>query len=125
MTVDFNVANFGIGLPFHALTRPIPVTMPAHSLKMVCITWVPPFGGLLGVEVGIQVAGQDRIYSQRVIDVGEILLPNQPSTFEFMVGNPYPFPITVTLGAIRHLPQWEVSFDPPILQLAFGRYPRW
>ena len=37
-----------------------------------------------------------------------------------MVGNPYTFPITVTLGAIPHLPQWEVSFNPPVLQLGPG-----
>jgi hypothetical protein len=49
MTVDFNVANFGIGLPFHAIARPILVTMPAHSIKKVCVTWVPPFGGRFGV----------------------------------------------------------------------------
>ncbi len=120
MTVDFNVANFGIGLPFHAIARPILVTLPAHSIKKVCVTWVPPFGGRFGVEVGIQIPEHERVYSQRVIDVGEILLPNQPSPFGFVVGNPYTFPITVTLGAIRHLPQWEVTLNPPVLYLPPG-----
>ena len=59
-------------------------------------------------------------YSQRVIDMGEILLPNQSSQFEFTVGNPYTFPISVSLAAIRYFPQWEVIFDPAMLQLAPG-----
>jgi hypothetical protein len=112
LTVDFNVAQFGIGLPFHVIARPIPVTISANSMQRVCITWVPPFGGRFGVEVGIQMEGHERVYSQRVIDVGEILLPNQPSSFDFEVGNPYTFPISVTLGVIRYMPQWEVAFNP-------------
>jgi hypothetical protein len=119
-TVDFNVAPFGIGLPFHPIAAPRPVYMPAQSIVKTCIFWVPPFGGRFGVEVGIQLRGHARIYSQRVIDVGEILLPNQPSPFEFEVGNPYTFPISVTLGAVLHLPQWQVSFNPPALQLPPG-----
>lgn len=120
LTVDFNVANFGIGLPFHMIARPILVGMPAHSIKMVCVTWVPPFGGRFGVEVGVQMEGHERIYSQRVIDVGEILLPNQPSPFVFEVGNPHAFPITVTLAVIPHLPQWQVTINPSVLHLPPG-----
>ena len=120
MTLDFNVAEFGIGLPWHTIARPIPVTIPAQGQAIRCITWVPPYGGRFGVEVGIQLPGYERIYSQRVIDVGEILLPNQPAPFEFVVGNPYTFPITVTLGAIRYLPQWEVTFNTPVFSLPPG-----
>jgi hypothetical protein len=120
MVVDYSVSEFGIGLPLHAIASPVTVIVPAHGLLKHCITWVPPFGGRFGVEVGIQMAGHERIYSQRFIDVGEILLPNEPSPFEFMVGNPFQFPITVTMGAIRYLPQWEVSFDPPMLELPPG-----
>jgi hypothetical protein len=120
MTVDFNVAEFGIGLPFHAIARPIAVAIPAESLKKVCVTWVPPFGGRFGVEVGLQIDGHERIYSQRVIDVGEILLPNQPSPFGFVVANPFTFPITVTMGVVRYLPQWEVTFNPPMSVLPPG-----
>ena len=94
--------------------------MPAHSLVKTCIFWVPPFGGRFGVEVGIQLAGHARVYSQRVIDVGEILLPNQPSPFVFDIGNPYTFPITATLGVVLHLPQWQVSFNPPVVYLPPG-----
>jgi hypothetical protein len=121
ITVNFNVAEFGIGMPFHAIARPIPVAMPANSIKKVCVTWVPPFGGRFGAEVGLQVAGHERVFSQRVIDVGEILFPNQPSLFEFVVRNPFTFPITVTMGAIRYLPQWEVAFDPPFFELSPGQ----
>jgi len=120
ITVDFGVAEFGIGLPWHAVVRPITVQMTANSIKKVCITWVPPYGGRFGVEIGIQAKGHERVYSQRVIDVGEILLPNQSSQFTFPVGNPFTFPITVRLSAIRYLPQWQVTFQPPELQLEPG-----
>lgn len=120
VNVDFNVSNFGIGLPFHMIRSPITVTLPAFSVVKTCTNWVPPFGGRFGVEVGIQLDGYERIYSQRFIDVGEILLPNQLTVFEFPIGNPYNFPITVTLGANRFLPQWEVAFDPPIVELPPG-----
>ena len=73
ITVDFNVGEFGIGLPYHQIARPILVNMPAHSIQKVCVTWVPPFGGRFAAEVGLTMEGHERIYSQRVIDVGEIL----------------------------------------------------
>jgi len=120
VTIDFNVAAFGIGLPFHTIASPLMVTLPAYSISNSCVTWVPPFGGRFGVEVGVRMAGYDRIFSQRVVDVGEILLPNQLASFEFPVGNPYSFPITVTMGANRYLPQWEVTFDPPMFELLPG-----
>jgi len=119
--VDFNVAEFGIGMPWHKINRPISTTLPAHSIKKICVTWVPPFGGRFGVEVGVQVTGHERIYSQRIIDVGEILLPNTPSIFEFMVRNPFPYSVTVTLGAIRYLPQWDVWFEPYTFRLNPGQ----
>jgi hypothetical protein len=118
MTVVFSVSGFGIGLPFHDIARPIAITMPAQSIKKVCVTWVPPFGGRFGAQVGIQAGEHEMVYSQRLIDVGEILLPNQWSApFEFPLENPYPFTITVSLGAIRYLPQWVVTFDTPTLVL--------
>jgi hypothetical protein len=121
VNLDFNVAEFGIGMPWRAIVRPISVTLPPNSLQKVCVTWVPAFGGRFGVEVGIQLAGHERVYSQRVIDVGEVLLPNTPSIFEFMVRNPHSFPITVTMGAIRYLPQWDVWFEPFTFQLDSGQ----
>ena len=119
LTVDFNWAGFGIGLPWH-LIRSFDITVPAVGITNPCVMWVPPFGGRFGIEVGIHSSDIERIYSQRVIDVGEILLPNQPSLFMFPVGNPYAFPITVTLAAKLYLPQWEVAFNPPLFQLPPG-----
>ena len=119
ITVDFNWSQFGIGLPwirFHQTT----ITITAGSMALPCTWWVPYFGGRFGVEVGVQVRGHERVYSQRMIDVGEALLPNVPTTFEFPVGNPFTHTITITLAAIRHLPQWEVSFDPPVFGLPPG-----
>ena len=97
LAVDFLWAEFGIGLPWHLLNTKDPVVLPAHSLSKQCVMWVPAHGGRFGFEVALRLAGHEPIYSQRVIDVGEIILPNQPTQFEFMVANPLRFPITVTL----------------------------
>lgn len=116
--LDYRWAEFGIGLPWHPIRTTGPITVPAEGLVIPCTMWVPPVGGRLGFEIELHIPGVEMsLKSQRVIDVGEILLPNQPTPFEFRVANPHPFPITVTLGAIRHVPQWEVAFDPPVLYL--------
>ncbi len=118
MMLDFRWAEFGLGLPWHLIRTTDPIVVPAHGIAVPCTMWVPPIGGRMGFEVEVHIEGVERSFkSQRVIDVGEILLPNEPSPFEFAVGNPHSFPITVTLGAIRYLPQWEVIFDPPVLHL--------
>jgi hypothetical protein len=120
IVVDFNWAEFGIGLPWHRFHITDPIPMPPHSLETPCTMWVPPHGGRFGFEVGLQLAGHARVYSQRIIDVGEILLPNQPSPFGFAVSNPFTTPISVTMGVIRYLPQWEVVFNPPQFVLQAG-----
>jgi hypothetical protein len=119
MTVDFSWSAFGIGLPWHPFHQST-ITITAGSMATPCTWWVPPFAGTFGAEAGVQVGGHQRVYSQRMIDVGEVLLPNAPTTFEFPVGNPFTHSVTVTLATIRHLPQWEVSFDKPVFTLAPG-----
>lgn len=118
--VDFRWAEFGIGLPWHPIRALGPLVIPPQGMALPCTMWIPPHGGRFGFEVGIHLPNQERLFSQRLIDVGEILLPNQPAPFEFIVSNPYPFPIDVTLGAIRYLPQWQVTFNTPELTLPPG-----
>ena len=115
ITVTFAVANFGIGLPFHDIARPIAVTVPPHSFKTVCITWVPPFGGHFCAQITLTLPGHDPIWSQRNMDVGELFIPGQPATLAFPVGNPTTQPATVTLGLVPHLDGWSFELSQDVL----------
>lgn len=115
VTVTFAVANFGIGLPFHDIARPIAVTLPPHSFKTVCITWVPPFGGHFCAQITLQIPGHDPVWSQRNMDVGEIFIPGQPSTLVFPVGNPTTQVATVTLGIVPHIEGWGIQLSQDVL----------
>lgn len=115
MTVTFGVAAFGIGLPFRDIARPLVVTLPPHSIKRVCVTWVPPFGGHFCARVTIRLPGHEPFWSQRNMDVGEILVPGEPSSLRFPVGNPTGQVATVTLGLVSHLPGWQIALFPDVL----------
>ena len=115
ITVTFGIANFGIGLPFHDIARPIAVTLPPNSIKRVCITWVPPFGGHFCARVTLQIPGHEPAWSQRNMDVGEIFEPGQPSTLVFPVGNPLTHPATVTLGLVPHVEGWSLELSQDVL----------
>jgi hypothetical protein len=114
-TVTFAVANFGIGLPFHDIARPIAVTLPPHSIKTVCITWVPPFGGHFCAKITIETPGHDPVWSQRNMDVGEIFVPGQPSMLVFPVGNSITQVATVTLGLVPHIDGWGIALSQVVL----------
>ena len=114
-SVTFAVANFGIGLPFHDIVRPIVVTVPPHSFKTVCVTWVPPFAGHFCAQITIAQPDHDPIWSQRNMDVDEIFVPGQPSTLVFPVGNPTTGTVTVTLGLVPHLEGWNIALSQDVL----------
>ena len=116
ITVTFAVANFGIGLPFHDIARPIAVTLPPNSIKQVCITWVPPFGGHFCARVTLQMGDHLPVWSQRNMDVGEILIPGVPSNLRFSVGNPTNGVVTVTLGMVPHLDGWQARLSQGVLR---------
>ena len=108
ISVTFAVANFGIGLPFHDIARPMPVTVPPNGAKRTCVVWVPPFGGQFCARVTLQMSNHEPVWSQRNMDVSEILVPGRPSTLTFPVGNPTTETVTVTLGTVLHLEKWDV-----------------
>jgi len=123
--VQFNWANFGIGLPFQPINGPIPVTVPPHSHRRVCVNWVPRFSGHFCVQAELFILGNVAYqpqFSQRNFDVNEPLEPGVPHVSHFAVGNffnPYtnPDPIfnTIWLEADLFLEGWKVEFDPPVL----------
>ncbi len=115
ITVTFAVANFGIGLPFHDIARPIAVTLPPNGVKRVCVTWVPPFGGHFCARVTLLALGHEPVWSQRNMDVSEILVPGKPSPYAFPVGNPTTRTVTVTLGLVPHVEGWGIELSQDVL----------
>ncbi len=114
--VSFSTANFGIGLPFTPISGLMPVHLPANSIVRECITWVPPFGGLFCVQVEVSLPGYEiPFYSQLNLDVDEPLEPLVAHERTFMVGNPTAEPVTITLGLIPHLPDWQLELSQDVL----------
>lgn len=119
--VQFAWANFGIGLPFTPINGARQVHLPPYSQVRECIHWVPPLGGQLCLEVVLNIAGDDpsRYEPQRSrlnIDINEPLQPAVAHSMFFPVGNPFQEPLTITMGLVPHLPDWEIRVEPEVLQ---------
>ena len=112
VVVHFSWANFGIGLPFTPINGPREVHLPPFSLVRECIHWVPPVSGHICLEVILEMDGYDPQRSQRNIDVYEPLVPGEPHTLPFPVGNPFQEPFTITMGLIPHIDGWEMELWP-------------
>jgi len=120
VTVTFNVAHFGIGLPFTTtgiIHNPVHIFVPAHGAARGHTAWEPPPGqhGKFCVQVELEVEGHEPVWSQRNIDVGEPLEPGVGHSLIFEVGNPRDYPVTVTLGLIPHRPDWGLELSPDVL----------
>jgi len=117
----FSVAPFGIGLPFseaHINPNPIQIFVPAHGAARGHVVWYPPPGmkGKFCVQVTLEAEGQEPVWSQRNVDVGEPLRPGEPHTLDFPVGSgSNTEPVTVTLGLVNHLGGWETSLSDYVL----------
>ncbi len=112
--VHFDVAGFGIGIPFTPIASPMSVELPPHAEKEVCVNYIFTYGGHFCVQVRLQMEGYREVISQRNLDVAEVLKPGQPDCFEVPVGNPFDHPVTVTLGLINHT-RWDVSVDSQVI----------
>ena len=120
VTATFSIAPFGIGLPFstNAISpNPVPIFVPANGAARGFTTWTPPdWSGKFCVQVLLEIADHEAIWSRRNIDVGEPLRPGEPHSLDFQVGGwPYQEPVTVTLGLVPHRPGWEVSLSQQTL----------
>ncbi len=116
VTVIFSAADFGIGLPFTPIHAPVVVEVPPLGMARPVIMWVPPRGGLWCIQVAIVAPGHREPYiSRRNIDVGEPLEPKTPHARPFLVGNPFQRPVTITLGMIPHLPDWQLELSQDVL----------
>ncbi len=119
VTVVFQAADFGAGVPFTTIgTRN--VTLPPNSANDYCINWTPVASGTLHrcILVVLQQAGYRDMHSQRNVDLirfhGVDLRPVQ---IPFVIGNPDPVShtLTVTTQLIGLDPFWSVRIlpDPP------------
>lgn len=115
--VEFAVANFGLGLSFAPIpvpNNPRVVAIPPGGAVTVCIQWVPEIPGHQCIQVTVnEIEGRfPALRSQRNLDVNEVLVPGEPSTFTVPVGNPFPDPVDVMMAVRNNCPGWIVSTDP-------------
>ncbi|MCJ7661680.1 MAG: hypothetical protein MUO67_21240, partial [Anaerolineales bacterium] len=124
VVVNFNQANFGIGLPWYPVNEPIEIMIPPHGHERVCTFWVPKNGGHFCVQVELNILGETPYlaqFSQRNLDVAEPLVPGEPHQLVFEVGNypqftnPEPATTDIWLEHDLFLPGWDVAIDPMVL----------
>jgi hypothetical protein len=113
--VQFSWAHFGIGIPFTPINGLRPVHLPPYSIVNECVNWVPPVSGHVCLQVKMFMEGYEMQRSQRNIDVDEPLVPGEPHERWIRVGNPLQKPVTITLGVVLHLPDWDIALAPNVL----------
>jgi hypothetical protein len=114
--VHFSWAAFGIGIPFTPIDGPRQVHLPPHSIVRECIHWIPPVSGHVCLQVELEMEGHHPQRSQLNLDVDEPLIPGEPHTLRFPVGNPFDGePLTITLGYVPLVDGWEFLISPDVL----------
>jgi hypothetical protein len=113
-TIEFAVANFGIGVPFNPVGRAEVVVPPGHT-EQGCIVWIPPTPQHWCIEARLIEKDVPYKISQRNVDVDEPLRPNTAHSLTFPVGNPLPEPVSITLGLIPHQADWGLELSQDLL----------
>jgi len=119
VTVEFSLADFGIGLPFTRISHPDnpqTVTIPAYGSRTVCISYVPTHPGHVCVQIRISKRGYKDVFSQRNLDVVEPLRPGETDTLEFPLGNPLGHTADIDLQLFNNCKGWIVEPDPRRLE---------
>ena len=120
LTVTFQTSpdRFGIGLGYAALTvpgNPRVVTLPPYGIAIVTINWTPVSSGHYCMQVKVEGAGFDPIFTSRNLDVTEDLRPGVEDVLTFTVGNPTASPADVLLVVDNTCPGWMASVTPALL----------
>ena len=111
----FGVAPLSIGLPFEPVGE-VGVEAPPGGAARGCVFWIPDGSGPWSIEVKLLQPGTPDVQrSQRNLDMLEPLRPGQPHTLTFPVGNPFPAPVTITLGLIPHVDAWSIELSQDAL----------
>lgn len=119
VTVEFSMADFGIGLGFTPIAHPNnpqTVTIPAHGSRKVCISFVPVHPGHMCVQIRISKPGYKDVFSQRNLDVVEPLRPGSTDTLEFPIGNPLGHTADIDIQVHTNCQGWTVTADPSRLE---------
>jgi hypothetical protein len=118
ITLEFSLADFGIGLPFTPIphpSNPQVVTIPAYGSRRVCISFVPTHPGHACIQIRISKPGYEDVYSQRNLDVVEPLRPGSTDTLEFPIGNPFSHNVDIDIDVHTNCQGWTITADPPRL----------
>ena len=119
--LEFSVASFGVGVPFHLVGTTEVIVPPNEGPAVGCVAWVPREPGPWCVQAEIR-DGQNEpsidrnTISQRNIDIWEPLVPGEEDVFSFQVG-PFPNRTTINLVPKNIRSDWTVLVEPPELNL--------
>ncbi len=125
VNVLFSLANFGMGIPFTPIAapgNPRTVVIPAGGDVTVCIFWTPVTPGHQCVQIAVSSQNQSfaPLYSQRNLDVDEVLVPGQATKFTVPVTNSTSGAINVEMVVRNTCPGWDVVLSPTAFPLDVG-----
>jgi uncharacterized repeat protein (TIGR01451 family) len=117
VTVEFQTSpdRFGIGLSFNTFDTDV-ITIPPMGYAIARGVFTPAASGHYCIQ--IKVTGPNLpqpLYTQRNLDVTEVLQPGVPDTLTFSVGNPTPVTATVQLVVNNTCPGWTAVVSPTLL----------
>ena len=121
VTVEFEIAGFGIGLGFNQIpagSNPQTVTVPANGSATACIVWMPTLNDVGHRCIQVTISGQccHDLKSQKNLDVREPLVPGQTDTLTIPVRNPFSEVVDIRIDVFNHCNGWDVYADPAYLQ---------
>jgi len=76
--------------------------------------WMPWRDGHFCVQIKLQSAGHEPVWSQRNIDVGEPLRLGVSHSRIIEIRNPMTEVATITLALINHRPEWQMTLTPTV-----------
>jgi len=121
VTVEFGMANFGIGLSYTTIPaagNPQQVTVPPNGSAKACIVWMPTIAdaGHRCIQVTIRQPGFRDLTSRRNLDVLQPLLrPGETDTLTIPVRNPLANTVDIEMRVFNHCPGWTVQAVPHLL----------
>lgn len=117
VNVLFSLANFGMGIPFTPIAtpgNPRTIVIPPGGDVTVCIFWTPLTPGHQCVQIAVSSPTQSYapLFSQRNLDVDEVLVPGQATKFTVPVTNSTGAAVNVQMVVRNNCPGWDVSLSP-------------
>jgi len=116
LTVSFQTSpnRFGIGLDYSSFDTKV-VTVPAASNIIVETSFTPVSSGHYCLQVRVQAAGYEPVFTQRNLDVTEDLEPGVEDVLTFTVGNPTVTAADILLTVDNTCPGWTAWVTPTVL----------